>query len=467
MHQTRLYETLLTLSKAELRAFERFVHSPFFNRQPRTIALYAYLEQCIASDTKPSEEAAFASCSPANTPYNATTMRLMVSELYKHLEHFLVYQERFGERDYAFKTTLCTVYRKRGLARQYEKTMKDAQAAIVLQPHRHDEYFAAQYQLEYENYQFMVKNGATIDTHLSILSDLEDTAYLARKLKLACLALAQKGVYKVTYELSLLPQILQYLQIQEKPLQPTVALYYYCYNFLADGDNEDDYQLFKHYFFEHQSILPHDERRNLHLLAINYGIKKSNELRESYFQETFDFYRSAIDNQLLLENGVLSHFAFGNIVAIALKLKQTDWAEQFILNNEKHLEKAHREPVKYINLARVAYERRQLKDALPYLKDFDDRDLFSNLISKTLRLKIYYELNELDLLEAQLSALENYIRRKKVLGYHRQNYLNIVRYIRQLSQINRHDKQEVNAFREKIAAEKVLTEKTWILNMCK
>ena len=91
------------------------------------------------------------------------------------------------------------------------------------------------------------------------------------------------------------------------------------------------------------------------------------------------------------------------------------------------------------------------------------RDLLLNLAAKTLLLKIYYELDEFDLLNAHLDAMKNFIRRKAVIGYHRTNYLNIIRFTRRLTNSNLYDRERRKSLKEQIQAEDVLTEKEWLL----
>jgi len=68
-----------------------------------------------------------------------------------------------------------------------------------------------------------------------------------------------------------------------------------------------------------------------------------------------------------------------------------------------------------------------------------------------------------DLLHSQLDAMRNYIHRKRVLGYHRTNYLNIIRYTEKLIKLNMADKTAVSEFVTAVTAEEVLSEKTFFL----
>ena len=91
------------------------------------------------------------------------------------------------------------------------------------------------------------------------------------------------------------------------------------------------------------------------------------------------------------------------------------------------------------------------------------RDVLVNLATKTLLLKTYYALDEFDLLQSHLDAMHNYITRKRVIGYHRSNYLNIIRYASKLLALRFSSKTEVEKLRTAIVAEEHLSEKEWFL----
>ena len=86
-----------------------------------------------------------------------------------------------------------------------------------------------------------------------------------------------------------------------------------------------------------------------------------------------------------------------------------------------------------------------------------------NLLAKTLLLKIYYELDEYDAMDSLLDSMTTYIRRKDIADIRRDNFANIVRYVRQLSRIASGDKKKLAELKARIADTSQLTEKRWLL----
>lgn len=473
--KTLLFEALTTLDAAERRAFGRFVRSPFFNLKPQLVALYDYLADCLEHHTAPDTVEAIKRVKD-NTPvtqvgrkpapkaheHDDTVLRLANSGLLALLEQFFIHQEKILDAGTA-KTNLAAAYRKRNLAKHFQITLREARADQEKQPWRHGGYYHELNLIEWEQYQWDSSAVRTEALNIQKTSDLMDTAFVIQKLRLACLALSHKAVYRTNYDLGLLDNMLQ--DVENSPLVkvPAVELYLLCYRLLQGSDADASFSLFKKCLLEYANLFPEDELRTLYLLAINFGIKKINERRPGSQRDTLDLYQSALERKLLLENGYISRFAFSNIVGIALQLNELAWVEQFVLNYKPYLEKQYRESTAAFCLARVAYARQRFGDALLHLQNTSDRDVMTSLQAKTLQLKIYYETGEFEALESHLTGMKTYIRRKAGIGYHRDNYLRIVAYARKLMSLNFAQKKALRSLREKIEAEQGLTEKEWLL----
>jgi hypothetical protein len=90
-------------------------------------------------------------------------------------------------------------------------------------------------------------------------------------------------------------------------------------------------------------------------------------------------------------------------------------------------------------------------------------DVLQNLAAKLLLAKIYYEQESIGALENQLDSIQIYLRRKKVLGYHKNNYNAILRFMRKLLSVNHNNLSELRVLRKLIQEEPVLTEREWML----
>ncbi|MCC6410314.1 MAG: hypothetical protein IT270_01570, partial [Saprospiraceae bacterium] len=372
MLNTQLFRALQTLNATERRGLERFAQSPFFNRSDKPVLLLAYLDTCLSQKQEPISETAFEKTFPKQ-PYDDAKLRLVSSTLLALLEKYLVFLENDADET-LIHLRLTTVWRKRGLAKPFHAALRDARKHLEKQPWRHAGFFTSLTDLEWEQYQFASSERRMGELNLQAVSDNADVAFCARKLQLACLALSHQMVYQADYKLDLIDAALDFAA--RHPHIPALGLYYHCYRFLSEtGDAENDFQAFNALLREHSDSLPPDEQRTLYLLAINFGIRKINTAGASWPRDTLTLYQNALERGLLLENGRLSRFAFNNMVAIALRLDELAWAETFILNHKQQLERHYRETTASLNLARVAYARRDLDTALQNLQFADYKDL--------------------------------------------------------------------------------------------
>ena len=113
-------------------------------------------------------------------------------------------------------------------------------------------------------------------------------------------------------------------------------------------------------------------------------------------------------------------------------------------------------------MAQLEYSRKNYHAALGLLQKSNYKEVLLNLAAKTVLLKIFYELDEFDLLDAHLKAMRTFIRRKKMMAYHEENYVNLVRLTRKLIECNTFDKREVSQLKQEILATKVVEEKDWL-----
>jgi len=68
----------------------------------------------------------------------------------------------------------------------------------------------------------------------------------------------------------------------------------------------------------------------LYLAAVKYSLRKLRQGKQEYREIALQLYSEAIERKILMENGVLSPWSFGNVVKLATQLHRYDWAIEFI-----------------------------------------------------------------------------------------------------------------------------------------
>ena len=203
-----------------------------------------------------------------------------------------------------------------------------------------------------------------------------DIAYLSSKLRQSCFSLAHQAIYKKEYSYGMLPEVLKYVEQKNYLDIPAISVYYYYYRALTGKGYYDDFVKFKALIISHIATFPKDEIRDLFLLAANYCIRKMNGGEKKFAQEGLDIYKVGLMNDILLLNGVLSHFTYRNIVAKAIVCKEYYWAEQFIQQYKHKLTKKYVKSSFSFNLAWLEYERKNYDKALDLLNKANFSDVF-------------------------------------------------------------------------------------------
>jgi len=202
----------------------------------------------------------------------------------------------------------------------------------------------------------------------------------------------------------------------------------------------------------------------LYLLATNYCIKRTNETNKKYAEEGLNLYLEGLNKGIFLVKGELSRITYFNAISMALILEKYDFAKTFAEKYRTALPSKIRESSYYFNLARLEYQRGNFEDALPLLQKIKFRSSVFQLTVKTMTAKILYETSETDVLLFHLNAMLQFIRRKKVLGYHRENFQNFILTLKKIVSLPAFEKSGKLLIKKEIEQAKAIAERTWLLD---
>ena len=459
MDKSILVQLIRSFTPVELRDVRKFLLSPFFNQRQDMTTLFEYL----AGGGDPQKEAVWKHLF-GPVPFDDQKMRLLMSYLHGLLEQYIAVKELTSD-PLNTQLHLAIGYRKRRMNEGFERARKNLEKALGARPLRNTCYFDIRYKLQWETHQLNYVQNPTDVSRLQELSDTADVIYLSQKLRLVCLLAAHHSVYQSGGTGGGEVELVARAERAEFAALPVIAAYLHCYRMLLNPGEEAHFKQFKKLLLEQSRQFSEEELHGLFILAINYCVRRLNAGDNLYFREAFDLYREGLEKGHLFEDGMLSRFTYHNVAAIGLRLGELDWVRYFINEYKNRLEKRYRDSAFSYNLARLEYESGHHGFVLELLQKANYRDPLLNLAAKTLLLKTYYDLNEFDLLQSHLDAMRNYIHRKRVIGYHRTNYLNIIRYTEKLMRLNSFDKGAVEAFRNAAEQEEALTEKAFFLKV--
>ncbi len=459
MSSTPLLQILRAIPAAKMKALEKFVASPYHVTHPEVARLFQYLTTHEAENL--TKDALFRDFFPGGTAdkrrlYHLSNYLLEAVEKFLALE---VWQQRPHEQNLAAVEHL----RRLHLEQASAGMLRYARRRLQADPQRGSAYHRSDYLLQLEAYYLSQQEGRAKAASVQELSDAEDIAFICGKLRTGCLLLSHEAVSKREYDKGLLDNVLTLLKGHRYLQIPIIAAYYHGYFAQSGQDGDLHFSMLKSLLDQHAAHFSLAETHDLYLMAINFCIRRINQADNRYFREIFELYQSGLQHGALLEDGTLSRWTYNNIAVTALRLHEFGWVRQFLHDFAPFLPESHREGAFNFNIARYYYDTGDYPQAMLHLLRMEYDDMLQNLMAKTMLCKIYFELDETDALENQLDSIQIYLRRKKILGYHKENYTAIVRFMRKLLSVRPDHAPEKEKLRTEIEQAPVLTEREWLL----
>ena len=463
MQKSVLVEIIGALDKKEIRDVHKWLQSPAHNQREDVVQLFEYMCKKINSEESLAKEKAWKYIFPGKE-FDDAYMRQVMYFLLKGVESYLVFNELTKDTVHT-QAMLLKIFRSRQLDRAFRLKLETTRKQQLKSPYRNSAFLKEQYTLEQEQYYYLVGQKWSMDLNLQETADAFDLSYVADKLRICCLMLSHQGVYKkVSYNMRNLTYIMTYVESHELLKEPAVAAYYNGYKALTEPENESYFNDLEQIIFKQSHLFPFVEIRELYLLAINYCINRINAGSEPFLRKAFQLYKSGFENNILLENGLITKITFGNAVSNALKIREFDWAENFIHKFQVHLEEKHRQSMVHFNVSRLHFERGDYNKAQQLLSKFEYDDMVLNLIAKTMLLKIYYEEEEYSAFESLLEAMRTYLQRKEAISpNHRVVYKNLLSLMRKLIHLNPYSNAQKERFRNTVISTNPLIEREWLL----
>lgn len=446
------------LSVADKRSVKDALISPFFNKNPKIRLVWDVLER---SEQRSDDEFKLAVHRKifGRTEYDDLVIRHLMSKLQKLVEQVLAvmhWQSEPINTELAYVAKLNQIGEVKTLKQQLSKVKQQTDNTSISS---YKDTFELQQlkQLAANKYQIRYDNAVLQD-----VSDSLDSYYVLQKLKMAAAALSLQTVYSSTFNIGYIDTILTDLE-ENEPKDSLILLYYLGLQTLRSTDSETYFKRLKVLLSLDDLSIDTKEQLDLFILAQNYCIRKVNSGERQYFEELFELYQASLKKNLIQTDQVQFPPTFKNIVSVALRLKAFDWVERFIISHTEYLSIEYRDDYLNYNLARLYFELNELEQARDHLLKVMYKDLFIGLNARMLMVKTYYELNLFDLAYASIESFQQYLNRKEVLSYHKQNYKNNLKFVKRLLNLNRYDKARKKLLRQQIQEMQMLTEKNWLL----
>ncbi len=464
----KLYTILQSFDKIELNRVEKYINSPYFNKSKHLIQLFELLVKHIESkksgdlDNETARGKVWKKLFGSD-PYDDVRYRKLNSDLLKLVEGYLA-QQVYDENPLHQATYLIEAVGKRKLEKLYNTTMKAARRLSEQQLYRPASYYLHQYQIErnyYELTDFEMKREDK--SNIEEIIDNLDRFYLAEKLRYYCSILSQQNIVSMEYQLLFIDEIVEHIKKYKYENVPPIALYYQIYLTQKEPDDTSHYYKLKELLDKHALQFSKNEAFTMYTTAINYCIRKLNKGQQEFLKETFGHYEALLKKEILFVDNHLTPWTFNNIVIISLRLDKYEWTENFIQNYKHRLSEEFRENAVTFNLARVYWYQKKHDKVITLLRQVEYEDITYNLSSKAMLMCTYYETDEIEPLYSLMESFRVFLNRhKSIPEQRRNNYLNLIKFVKKLTQVVPNDKKGILKLKEEIEQTSNIADIKWL-----
>lgn len=479
-HKPNLIRLLSSFSPKEINEFDKFIRSPFFNNQSTLIRLYSELKKYYPAfeHSDFTKEKIFAAVNPGSD-FDDIKFRKYYSNLCKLAEEYLICIENNSSPERKMYNLL-EQYDKRSLNEFYDKTINELYNNSKKKNFISKEFFLNNHLIEESQLIHFVRNN---NLHL-IPPELKSSHnYVILHLLMITtvyrnILLVNKKSFKDSEIFDYLDEFLKYFDFEsfygkfdslDEELKTFVELCRYDILLSQDSFNKANLEKMK------MLVLKLSDSLNNNLfytfvshLNIYYLINIEKGDTEYDYEELFENYKFMIDKGIYESDNVkfINYSEYRTILAIALKIKKFDWAENFIKEYGSGFKSAHREDYINYSYAFLNYEMKKYEESLKYLSLVKLDQILLKLDVNILNAMIYYELNYYDSALSTADSFRRFLKENDVLSLEVKNsHLNFINSYKAIVKFRESNSGifELTKLKEEIENFIIVRRKKWLL----
>lgn len=470
MHQSKLFMLLRGLKSEEIRWFQKFLQSPFYNTNKQHVKLFDYIKKYYPEldSSKLSKEAACKKLFPKQA-FNVQKIRKLMHGLTLLVEEFLV-AIQIKNNEYQKKRLLVSELGKRNVFDLFEKGTEELMTELAALPYQDEFYFFEQFQLQKE-----LLSHPNINHTVEVIQSMHDISknldhtFILEKLRLACTLQSAKKIYAVDSELPYVEEIIARIKLENNLCSPTIQFYLSIYKMFKNMEEESFFESLSKDFFSQRSLLGINDQEVILKYLINFSTYYINSGRNEYVKTHFHLYKVGLDIGCLIKNQLISKQIFQNIIISSCFLKKFDWALTFIEDYQIYLNEEIRDVSVNFNLSYLYFHQGHFLKTINILNQLKPIRTLDKILTKTLLIKSYFEVfvdddSYEDILLSSIDAYEKFIRRDTQISDRNESiFLNFAKAVKKLTLFSS-KKCDLYPLKKEFDATNLLSNKAWLLD---
>ncbi len=431
MKNSSLFKLLSKMPRSKIRRWQSFIASPYFNKRKDLEDYANYLADQIVSGKVPddfSRKDLFLAVS-GEKDFDDGFLRWVISSLLRLTERFLAIEYQESVQHNRMQLDLIEVLHNDfdGIREDYHLKKIKTENLVVENRYR---------LLQLEDRRYLSQNDFSKKALLQDKIDFGFEWSLTEALETLCEQKNRAQFMQLEIENSWGEWAVNYIEHNPDYLndRPVIHLYYLIYNSVCFPDAFEEIGRIDQLIDEISERISFDKLRSFRVYQLNFCLRKINSGDNTYLVKCLDLFEKMLDKKLLLDGGFLPIYVFKNILTIGLRLKKLEWVKRFVKEQAEYLNPDVRENAYQYSIANIFYAEKEYEKSQHALMQVEFTDINYNLDSKALLLRIYFETEEEEALEAHFNAFKIYLIRNKLISNKKhKRYYNLFRFTRKMS----------------------------------
>ncbi|MFN0204490.1 MAG: hypothetical protein ACKVTZ_23425 [Bacteroidia bacterium] len=466
MKNSKLARILFVLKSEELKQFESYLKSKIIEKTAPLWVFFLLIKKQLAQKEEAvwEKEFLFQKIFPKQS-FQDGKMRRLMHELWLELEEFIIFQQK--KKDFEKEIYLLDFYYEHYLTKEFQESLE--RLILELQNYSHPNlvYWKAVEKVElYKSYAIAMNYVYKDNMNLHKVLESQITVFFIQQLKYSFFLYANQFYSKEKYTPPFLHNILT--EVKRNPLwleNELLSVYYYAVRMFLEEDFEAFVNLRKMVQVQ-TPILSFSDWAALAFGLRNFANYLKNKNSE-FISICFELYLEHISMGFVFSNNHISPQAVVNVCNMGIELKEIAKVEKFLEESEQYFPPSIKENLSLLCHAYIAYSKSDYEEALKTLLIVEKFEHFTfELDVRTLKVKVFYEMKEMDLCIHQLNAFQVLTHRhKKMTQEQKVKYQTFCRIMLKCCQLNPNEATEKAQLLEQVKNTSPLPYKNWILSL--
>ena len=476
MNNNSTVSTVKSFSRNDVKAFDDFIRSPYFNKKSSVIRLWEILRDLFPDfpDEELRREKLYKKLFPGKE-YNYGTIKNLIFDISKLAEKFLE-MEFYNNDDYFnYYYQLGGLLRK-GQMRLYKSRSAEIEKKLMNQDEFDGENYDKLFNLKWFKLEYIFSNITNDDSKEEVYAISKYLIY-DFVVKLVKSFINIKGIELEFNFKNENAEIIRFFEnidldgfinrvdgISNKDIK-ILSIYYKLYKSVSNPSDINLYFELKDSFIKNVNLFSIDERRVLYsgLRIALIFVSFKNDI--AYDNEIFFIYKAMLeDNSILNYYGNIELIVFANYISYATRSNDAGFIKFFL---EKYLDKIpseHRENLKLFGEANISYLNKDYSSSLENLLKVNENILGIKRAVKNLEMIIHYERDDYDSFLYSVDSYKHYIsRNKKITSDMKENIMRTIHYLSSMFKLKDNpDEYERSKLLEQVKNDRVPI-KGWII----